>query len=57
MALRILSLILNVMGVCVTNGAWVRVDIDGVVVVCKTGSLLSVFPDGNDNILIGTCWL
>ena len=45
------------MGVCVTNGAWVRVDIDGVVVVCKTGSLLSVFPDGNDNILIGTCWL
>ena len=41
----------------VTNGAWVGVETDGVVVVGKIGSSLSVLMDGNDAMLIVTCWL
>ena len=56
-ALRISSFILTLMGLCVTNGVWVGVETDGVVVVGKTGSSLGVFPDGNDTMVIGTCSL
>ena len=56
-ALRIWSLILTLMGICVTNGAWVGVETDGVVVVGKTGLSLGVCTDGNYALLIGTCWL
>ena len=45
------------MGICVSNGAWLGVERDGVVVVGKTDSLLGVFTDGNDGMVIGTCWL
>ena len=41
----------------VTNGAWVGVETGGVVVVVKIGSSLSVLMDGNDAMLIVTCWL
>ena len=57
MALRILLLILTLTGICVTNGVWVGVDMNGVVVVGKMGSLLGVFPDEYDTMVVGTCWL
>ena len=57
MALRILLLILTLTGICVTNGVWVGVDMNGVVVVGKTGSLLGVFTDEYDTMVVGTCWL
>ena len=50
MELRILFLILTMMGICVTNGAWVGVYMDGVMVVGKTVFSLVVFPDGNNSI-------
>ena len=41
------------MGLCVTNGAWVWLETDSVLVVGKTASLLGVCPDGNDAMALG----
>ena len=43
MKLIIFSLLLTMMGLFVTNGAWVGVETDGMVVVGKTSSSLGVF--------------
>ena len=57
MALRFFPLMSTLMGICITNGAWLGVDTDGVVVVGKMVLLLGVFTDRNNVMLIGTCRL